>query len=341
MRNTRYCAPVVVLAWLLLVFPTQPAAETAAAVKTERLAAVAVYPQKSAPATVVSLNNSMLSAQIKARVDDISVRVGEVVKAGSVVARLDCTYYHLGREEIQARVASLRARLGLAQQRLARTRQLTQNQLASKELLDEREANLAALQADHQGALSNLKKAETDISHCVIKSPYRAIIMARLSSVGEFAKEGTEIVEITDIERLEVVAQVPVDDVVQVNDSKALHFEDSTGLYPVKVRTTVAAINTRTRNQEVRLLFDDRTALPGSAGELVWNDARPHVPGNLLVRRDENFGIFLAEQGKARFHAIPDAQPGRPTPVALPADALLVSQGQHGLKDLQAIRALP
>ena len=341
MQNVRRCALVVVLTWLLLAFPALPAAQTAAAVKTERLAAVAIYPQKSAPATVVSLNNSMLSAQIKARVDEISVRVGEIVKAGSVLARLDCTYYHLAREETKARTASLQARIGLAQRRLARTRQLIRRQTVSRELLDEREADLSALQADHQGALSSLKKAETDVSHCVIKSPYHAVITARLSSEGEFAKEGTKLVEVMDIERLEVVAQVPVGDVMQVNDSEALYFEDSTGPYPVRVRTTVAAINTRTRNQEVRLLFDNRAALPGTAGKLVWNDARPHVPGSLLVRRNGNFGIFLAEQGKARFNVIPDAQPGRPIPVDLPADALLVTQGHHGLKDSQALRALP
>ena len=341
MKYARYCAPVVVLAWLLLAFPAGSAAQTAAVVKTERLAAVAIYPQKSAPATVVSLNNSMLSAHIKARVDEISVRVGEVVEPGSVLARLDCTYYHLAREETQARVASLQARIGLAQRRLARTRQLTQRQTVSRELLDEREADLAALQADCQGALSGLKKAETDVSHCVIKSPYRAVITSRLSSEGEFAREGTKLVEVMDIERLEVAAQVPVGDVVQVNDSKALHFEDSTGRYPVKVRITVAVINPRTRNQEVRLLFDNRAALPGTAGKLVWNDAHPHVPGSLLVSRNGNFGIFLAEQGKARFYVIPGAQPGRPIPVELPADALLVTQGQHGLKDSQALSALP
>ena len=340
-ESSRRGALLVVTAWWLLAFPVLPVAQTAGAVKTGRLAAIAVYPQKAAPATVVSLNNSSLSAQVTARVDEISVRVGELVEAGSVLARLDCTYYHLAREEATARTASLQARARLAQRRLARTRQLAQRQTVSEELLDEREADLAALQADHQGAVSSLKKAEIDVSHCAVTSPYRAIITARTGSVGEFARAGTKLLEIVDIEQLEVAAQVPVGDVGQVSAGATLYFEDSAGRYPVRIRTTVPAINTRTRNQEVRLLFDNDAALPGAAGKLVWSDARPHVPDSLLVRRNEVLGIFLAGQGKARFKALPGAQPGRPTPVELPADTLLVIQGQHGLTDLQAISALP
>lgn len=333
--------PAAVFACLLLAPITQAGAETSRPVKTTPLADLAMYPQKSAPATVVSLNNTLVSAQIEARLEDMSVKVGEVVEAGSLLARLDCTYYHLAAQRMQARTASLQASIRLAQRRLERTRKLVRTQSASEELLDQREAELAVLHADHDAASAGLKEAQTDISHCVIKSPYRSVITERISSIGDFARVGTNLFRIVDYEQLEVSAQIPVGDIDQVNQVTELHFEDTTGHYPVTIRTTVPAINTRSRNQEVRLLFDNEKALPGAAGQLSWRAELPHVPGKLLVRRGDNFGVFVVERGQARFNVVHDAQPGRPVRIDLPPDTLLITEGQYILQDKQVITVLP
>ena len=124
--------------------------------KAARLADIAIHPGKFAPATVVSLNNTAVSTQVGARIDEISVRVAEIVEPGSVLARLDCTDFELARKQAEADIASLRARIELAQRRLARTETLVEKQTVSEELLDQREAALAVLRADYQGASARL-----------------------------------------------------------------------------------------------------------------------------------------------------------------------------------------
>ena len=325
------------LACLLLVFPLMPGAQNVISVKTARLADIAGYPWKTAPATVVSLNNTSLSAQIKARIDEISVRVGETVDAGNVLIRLDCADYQLAEQQAEATIASLEARMELAERRLERTRKLILNQTVPEELLDQREADLAVLRADHRGALSVQAKAQIDVSRCVIKSPYRAVITSRIGSVGEFADVGKKLIEIVDIERLEISAQVPTRDIKQVENVTALYFEHSANRYPVKLRAVTPTVNTQTRNREVRLLFSDGPALPGAAGKLTWQDNRPHIPAKLLVRRNNDFGIFVNDNGKARFNIIPDAQQGRRTLVELPLDTVVVTEGHYGLQNAQTI----
>lgn len=310
-------------------------------VKVGQLADLAVYPRQSAPATVISLNSARLSAQIKARIDEIAVRVGEVTEAGQVLARLDCADYRLAARQAEARLASLEARLGLAERRLARARKLEERQTVSEELLDEREADLAVLRGERGGALAQLEKAKLDVSRCAIRSPYRAVIIARVGSVGEFADVGADLLEVLDLERLEVSAQVPARDIEQVKTIPNLLFEDSAGRHAVKLRVVMPTVNTQTRNREARLLFVDAPALPGAAGKLVWRDNRPHVPAKLLARRETGFGVFLYDNGKARFHLIPGAQQGRSTPVALSPDARLVTEGHYGLQDGQAVAIVP
>ena len=328
------------LTGLFLVLPLSPGAESGITVKATRLADIAVYPHKFAPATVVSLNNTAVSTQVGARIDDISVRVADIVEPGSVLARLDCTDFELAKKQAEAKLASLLARIKLAQRRLTRTEALVEKQTVSEELLDQREADLAVLRAEHQGALSQLDKSELDISRCTIVSPYQAVISARIGSVGEFADKGTRLFEIVDIGQLEVSAQVPATDIGQVVTIKELYFEDSAGRYDVELRAVTPTVNTQTRNREVRLLFSSATALPGAAGKLVWRDNRPHISARLLVRRQDNLGVFIVDKGQARFHALSGAKQGRAAPTTLPLDTLLVTEGQYGLQDREAIKVI-
>ena len=325
---------------LLLLLPPVSGGQNAVPVKTARLANIAIYPGKFAPATVVSLNNTAVSTQVGARVDEISVRVADIVEPGSVLARLDCRDFELARKQADAKIASLKARIELAQRRLARTETLVDKQTVSEELLDEREADLAVLQADYQGALSQLDKSKLDISRCMIVSPYKAVITARTGSVGEFAQKGTKLFEIVDIGQLEISAQVPATDIEQVITVKDLYFEDSTGRYDVELRALAPTVNTQTRNREARLLFTDAAALPGAAGKLIWQDNRPHISARLLVRRQDSLGVFIVDKGKARFHALPGANQGRAAPTALPADTRVVTEGQYGLQEGEAVKVI-
>ena len=325
------------LSGLLLIFPLVLGAQNAVPVKTARLKDIAVYLWKSAPATVVSLNNTSLSAQIKARIDEISVKVGEIVEPGSVLARLDCTDYRIGEQQAEANLAALEARIRLAERRLARTRKLEQQQTASEELLDQREADLAVLFAQQRGALSELERAKVNVSRCTIRSPYTAVITSRSGAVGEFADVGTRLLEIMDIEQLEISAQVPSRDIVAVEQAEEIYFEDTAERYAVALRAVTPTVNTQTRNREVRLLFSNASALPGAAGKLIWRDRQPHISAKLLVRRNNDFGIFINDNGKARFHTIPGAQQGRTTPVDLPQDTIVVTEGQYRLEDGQSV----
>lgn len=327
----------VLLAALLFIFPLISSGQNAVAVKTARVKDLAIYLWKSAPATVVSLNDTSVAAQIKARIDEISVKVGEVVEVGSVLVRLDCTDYRTAEQQVEAEIGALDARIRLAERRLERTRKLEQQRTASEELLDQREAELAVLHAQRRGAMSQLENAQTNISRCTIRNPYRAVVTARLAAVGEFADMGTRLVEIMDIEQLEISAQVPALDVETVELAEDIYFEDTASRYAVTLRTVTPAVNTQTRNREVRLLFSKEAALPGAAGKLTWRDSQPHVSAKLLVRRGDDFGIFINNTGKARFHVIPGAQQGRTTPVDLPLDTVVITEGHYRLENGQPI----
>jgi RND family efflux transporter MFP subunit len=301
------------------------------------IADVAIYPERSAPATVVSLNESTISARIAAQVESIPVRVGDIVEAGSTLAKLDCSDYKLASRESRSRIEALNAQIELAKRRLDRTKKLTLKKSVSEELLDERESDLSVLSADIRGAKADLEMASINESRCTVTSPFRALIMERSSAVGQFASIGTALVKIMDIENLELSAQAFTQDTDQISNSNDLVFEHAGKRYPVELRSVLPTINTETRNREVRLLFSEETALPGAAGKLLWRDTRAHIPGEFLVRRNGELGVFSIKDNVAHFISIPAAQAGRASPTTLPIETPLVIEGHFSLKEADSV----
>jgi RND family efflux transporter MFP subunit len=304
-----------------------------ASVRTAPMAEVAIYPQRSAPATVVSLNDARISAQLDARVVEIPVKVGDTVEAGTVLARLDCADFETMHARRTAGLEAIDARLMLAKRRVERTGKLVDRQSAAEDLFDERRADVAVLEADRKSALKALQQARTDVTRCELTSPFKAVILERLSAVGDFASKGTPLVRILDLENIEISAQVATADTAPLSAAGEVFFVHAEQRYPVEIRTVLPTVNTQTRNREVRLLFSAQSALPGAAGELVWTDSRPHVPGELLVRRGEAFGVFAEVGGIARFIEVPAAQPGRASLAPIPGDTHVVIEGYFSLQD--------
>ncbi len=327
----------ILLSVLLLASTHLAIAAQEKGVKTQPLSEVALYPERSAPASVVSLNQATISAQINATVTQIPVRVGDIVDKGAILARLDCTDYQFSSKVALARLDELKARIQLAKRRVKRAASLLQKQSVSEQTLEEREADLAVLQANYQAAQADLGVAELNEERCVVRSPFQALVQERVSAQGDYASIGHPLVRILDLDAIEVSAQVFAQDARYVGFADKLHFEHAGQRYPLSLRTVLPAINSQTRNQEVRLLFAGEAALPGAAGKLYWRDVRPHVPAHLLVKRDGQLGLFIVSEGQARFIAMPAAQAGRASPTNLPELTPLVVEGHLGLRDEEPV----
>ena len=337
-KNAALALNLKILLGALLVFITYGSfAAQESDIKIQTLSEVALYPERSAPASVVSLNQATVSAQINASIVDIPVRVGDVVEKGDILARLECADYQFASKIVKARLEELDAQIQLAQRRVKRASSLLQKQSISEQTLEEREAELAVLMANLRAAQADLGATELDESRCIVRSPYQALVQERMSAQGDYASVGHPLVNILDLEDIEVSAQVFAQDARYVSIADRLYFDQAGQRYSLKLRTVLPVINIQTRNQEVRLSFDGVSALPGAAGKLVWRDVRPHVPAHLLVKRDGQLGLFIVSEGQARFVAMPAAQAGRASPVSLPVLTPLVVEGHLGLRDAEMI----
>ena len=323
-----------------LVLPAYAQVDTspaAPAIVIKPLSEVALYPEREASAQAVSLNESRIAAEISGRIEAIPVRVGERVARGTVLVRIDCRDHELVRERADTNIKAVRARLSLAEQQLARARELGANGFFSKEALAARETEVQVLRAEGEQARNQLATAQRAIDKCTVRSPFPAIVRARLGQVGELAAPGSPLVALSDAGRIVVSAQVQLTDAASLSKARELRFSGDGGARALALLRISPAIAPQARTVEARLRFRGEPAAAGASGSVIWRDSQAHIPADLVVRREGKLGVFVEARGVARFHPLAAAQEGRPTPVDLPPEARIVVLGQLALRDGQRL----
>ena len=321
---------------VLILFTSQLSwADEAIKVKAVPFSQLAFYLEYSAPATVESLNESTLSSELSARITHLSAKVGDRLKKGAVLVRLDCGDYKLALQQAQAGLAGVKARYGFAEQRLKRAERLQSQKNISEELLEQNQMELAGLESELSAQRVGVKMAERNVSKCTIRAPFDAVVVKRLSGVGALANPGTPLINVVDAGRgsLEVNAQIMIQQVELLQQSSEIEFRSNSDVYPVKLRAVVGVVEPLQRSRDARFTFVEKRPLSGQSGRLIWKGSQTVIPADFLMERNGSLGIFVAENGVAKFQKIPNALEGRPLRVDLPQNAWVITEGRYALND--------
>ncbi len=277
-----------------------------------------VFPEQSAPARVISLNDARISALISAQIEEITVKAGDAVAKGDTLARLDC-------RDARLALQAATARLSLAKKNAKRARALQQSSSIAEQTYNQ------TITEEIQARV-NEKQTALQVQRCRITAPFNGVIVRRLAAVGELAAPGTPLLNMLDTDAVEVSAQIPNQDIATVSAAKNLLFRFDDKHFPVTMREALPQLNPGSQNREIRLIFNNDKALPGSSGRLQWRLTTPHIPPDLLSQRDGQTGIFIARDHKAVFHPLQNALIGHPAATTLPADTMIIVNGRFGLK---------
>lgn len=146
--------------------------------------------------------------EVAGRVSSILFREGQHVAKGMTLIRLEPSIN-------QAEVQQARANLKLAQGKYNRAVELSQQNFISGQAKDEAENNLRVAEAAVALADAHLAKTE-------IKAPFSGIIGLRVVSVGDYVKEGADVVNLESIDPLKVDFRVPEVNMRQVEVGQTL-----------------------------------------------------------------------------------------------------------------------
>jgi RND family efflux transporter MFP subunit len=257
----------------------------------------------SAEATVEAVRQSTVSSQIAGRIVELRFDVGDVVKKGEVIARIDERAASQALAASEAQVAEAEAALRNARVNFERSKQLLAQKFVSSAAVDKAEADYKAAQARVAALLAGAGQAATERSFATLFAPYSGVVAARHVELGEMATPGKPLLTGFDPSTLRVVATVPQAQVSAIEAGGKARVEvPGLGKWIEARRVTVVpAADPRTHTTRVRLELpeDVRGVYPGvfaRAHFVVGHAPRLLVPRAAVVRRSEVTGVYVIDE---------------------------------------------
>jgi RND family efflux transporter MFP subunit len=280
----------------------KPAAQREA-LKTATVELRAVELTTSAEAVMEAVRQSTVSAQIAGRVVDLRFDVGDYVKKGDVIVRIDERAASQALAASEAQVLEAQAALANARANYERSRQLLAQRFISQAGLDQAESAFKAAQARVSALIAGAGQAATERSFATVVAPYSGVVSARHIELGEMAAPGRPLMTGFDPSTLRVVATVPQAQVASIQAGGKARIEvPSLGRWvEVKSMTIVPTADPRTHTTRIRLELpaDVRGVYPGvyaRAHFVIGSAPRLLVPRAAVLRRSEVTAVYVVDQ---------------------------------------------
>ncbi len=183
-------------------------AANAVTVEAVKVATAAMPQTITAVGSLRSDESITVRPEVAGRISAILFNEGQRVTKGATLIKLDPSIN-------AADVEQARANLKLAKSKFDRAVDLAKSNFISGQAKDEAENNLRVAEASLQLADAKLAKME-------IKAPFSGIIGLRVVSIGDYVKEGADVVNLEAIDPLKVDFRVPEIYMKQVQVGQAL-----------------------------------------------------------------------------------------------------------------------
>ncbi len=272
--------------------------------------------------TVVSAVGSLTASayvnvapKIDGRVEKVLVDVGDLVKAGQLIAQLDSRELT---QEVREAEASLKvsqatlkgkeAELEDLQKKLERARLLYKNNFISRQELDTLESEVAAAVAQVELSSAQIVQMRARLTHARLQlaeaqvlAPFGGYVEKRLVDSGAMVNSGTAIASIVDIARVKVIV-----DVVEKEYPKILRGQGATislqafpgRLFRGKVVRKTPVLSEETRTGAVEIEVDNVAGdlKPGMFAKIDISLGQRRnvllIPDGALVKIPEGYGVF-------------------------------------------------
>ena len=187
--------------------------------------------------TLRAVSSAVIKARVAGELQGLTVREGDFVKAGQVIARIDSSEYTARLRQAREQAESAKAQVEVAQRQYDNNKALVDQGFISKTALDTSLANLNAAQSTYKAAQAATDVAGKSVADTVLKAPISGQVSQRLAQPGERLAIDTRIIEIVDLSRLELEATLSAADSAQVSvgQSADLQIEGGSQRVPAKV----------------------------------------------------------------------------------------------------------
>jgi RND family efflux transporter MFP subunit len=266
----------------------------------------------AAEGVVEAVKQSTVAAQISGRVVAVNFDVGDSVKKGQVIVRIDPTEVNQFYAASQAQVAQAAAALRNAKAQYERTQRLVEQKFMSAAAMDKAQADYQAAKAQLAVAEAGSGQAAATRGYATVTAPYSGVVSARLVELGEMVVPGKPIMTGFDPRELRVTASMPQYqlDAVRRLASASVEFPALKKRVQAIRVTILPAADAQTHTTPVRLDLPAgiEGLYPGMFARAYFAVGRVKkllIPASAVAQRSEVAGVYVVgEAGELRFRQI-------------------------------------
>jgi RND family efflux transporter MFP subunit len=213
--------------------------------------------------TVKALNYAVIKAKVAGELKEVTVREGDRVNAGQVLARIDPVEYQQRWNQLKEQAAAAKYQLEIAQRQWDTNKALVDQGFISKIALDNSQASLQGAMASHRAAMAGADVARKALDDSVLVAPFAGVISARSAQPGERVGIDARVMELVDLSQLEIETPLtPSDSVdVRVGQTARIQIEDRPQTVSAKVKRISPSAQAGSRSVMVYLSIDSPEGL--------------------------------------------------------------------------------
>ncbi len=213
--------------------------------------------------TVKALNYAVIKAKVAGELKEVTVREGDRVNAGQVLARIDPIEYQQRWNQLKEQAAAAKSQLEIAQRQWDTNKALADQGFISKIALDNSQASLQGAIASHRAAIAGADVARKALDDSVLVAPFAGVIAVRSANPGERVGIDARVMELVDLSQLEIETPLtPSDSVdVRVGQTARIQIEDRPQMVSAKVKRISPSAQAGSRSVMVYLSIDSPEGL--------------------------------------------------------------------------------
>ena len=257
----------------------------------------------SAEGVVEATRQSTVSAQISGRVKEINFDIGDRVKKGQIILRIDEREADQVLAGSQAQVLQAQAALQNAKVNYERSQQLFEQKFISQSALDKAQSDYKMAQAQAAASEAGAKQSAIAQAYTSVIAPFGGVVSARMVEMGEMVMIGKPLMAGFDPSQMRVIVNVPQYKLADIGQRPQVSIEVPSLSRWVKAASVVVqpSADARTHSTQVKIMLPENEAglYPGMfvrAHFIIGKASKLLIPASAVVRRSEVVAVYVVDE---------------------------------------------
>lgn len=167
-----------------------------------------------------SATEAKLSFKVGGLIEYVAVDMGDTVKRGAVITRLDATDYRINYNKAESYLKNAEAQLAAAKSAFLRVENLYVNNNVSLSEYEKAKTQFESAETMVKTARSQLDAAQNQLNYTVLRAPFDGFVSSIIAQENEMIGAGHPVVVFAAVNNLEVKMAVPEKIIGQINRGK-------------------------------------------------------------------------------------------------------------------------